>query len=153
MSDTKLQLISQVFRDGATIPIQYTCKGQNVNPPLNIMAVPSGTKSLALVLHDPDAPPGDYTHWVLWDIPTSTETISVNSLPVGVVQGVNSAGENAYMGPCPPRGTGIHRYKFELYALDKTLSLPKNSGREQLEKAMKNHVIGHNTLTGVFGVD
>src|SRR5438105_3076801 len=85
-STAGLQIISQVFRDGAPIPVQYTCKGQNVSPPLNIMNVPKGAQSLALIMHDPDAPVGDYVHWTMWDIPTRTETIAVNSVPMGAIQ-------------------------------------------------------------------
>lgn len=145
---TGLQLISQVFRDGAPIPVQYSCKGQSVNPPLNIMNVPTGAQSLALIMHDPDAPVGDYVHWTIWDIPADTETISANSVPMGAIQGLNSNDENKYMGPCPPSGT--HRYMFELYALDTSLSLPAETTRDQLKKAMEGHIIDQHTLTGTF---
>lgn len=148
-----LQLVSAVFREGAVIPPQYTCKGQNVNPPLNILHPPSGTQSFALIMHDPDAPSGDYLHWLLWDIPPSTENISVNSVPVGAMQGYNGSDKVGYMGPCPPSGSGIHRYLFELYALDKMLGLRRDTSRQDLEAAMKNHVLDKSTLTGVFGVD
>jgi Raf kinase inhibitor-like YbhB/YbcL family protein len=149
-TNSGLALVSQVFRDGATIPIQYTCKGQNINPPLNIMGVPASAKSLVLIVHDPDAVGGDFVHWLVWDVPTSTETIAVNSLPPGAVQGLNGAGQNKYMGPCPPAGTGTHHYLFELYALDKALSLPANTNRDQLQKAMSDHIIAKHTLVGLF---
>ncbi len=145
---TRLQLISPVFREGAPVPVQYTCKGQNVNPPLNIMKVPAGAQSLALIMHDPDAPSGDYIHWTMWDIPTGTETIAANSVPTGAVQGQNSSGQNKYMGPCPPSGT--HRYMFELYALDTSLNLPSATTSDKLKDAMKGHVIEEHTLTGTF---
>ncbi len=145
---TDLQIVSPAFRDGAAIPIQYTCRGQNVNPPLNFISVPSGTRSLTLIMHDPEAPVGDYVHWIVWDIPASTETVAVNSVPVGAVQGLNSNGQNGYIGPCPPSGT--HRYMFELYTLDSNLSLPANTTRDQLVKAMQGHVIEQHTLTGLF---
>jgi len=147
-SATGLQIISPVFKEGGPIPIQYSCRGQNVSPPLNIMSVPPGAQSLALIMHDPDAPMGDYVHWTIWDIPTRTETIPANSVPTGAVQGRNSSDQNKYMGPCPPSGT--HRYMFELYALDKTLSLPAETTRDQLEDAIKDHVIEQHTLTGTF---
>lgn len=147
---TDFQLMSPAFRDGANIPPQYSCKGQNVSPPLNILNCDPQAQSLALIMHDPDAPAGDYTHWLMWDIPTSTETIAANSVPVGAVQGVNSNDEDGYMGPCPPAGSGTHRYMFELYALDTTLSLPSGSSRTQLEEAMKGHTIDSYTLTGLF---
>lgn len=143
-----LQLVSQVFRDGASIPTQYSCNDQNVNPPLNIMSVPANAKSLALIMHDPDAPSGDFVHWLMWDIPTSTETIAVNKVPQGAVQGVNSSGQNKYMGPCPPSGT--HHYKFDLYALDTTLNLSSGTNRSELVKAMQGHIVEQHTLTGTF---
>lgn len=151
--NSSLKLFSQVFRDGAAIPVQYTCKGQNVNPPLNIMGVPAGVKSLALIVHDPDAVGGDFVHWTVWDIPTSTETITVNSVPTRAIQGLNSSGKNGYMGPCPPAGTGIHRYMFELYGLDKTLGLPGDTDRDELKKAMEGHILAQHTLTGLFAAD
>ncbi len=152
-SNSSLKLLSQVFRDGAAIPVQYTCKGQNVNPPMNIAGVPAGTNSLALIMHDPDAVSGDFVHWLVWDIPASTETIAVNSLPAGAIQGLNSSGKNQYMGPCPPAGTGIHRYMFELYALDTNLGLPAGSSRAELEKVMQSHILAKHTLTGLFGTE
>ncbi|MDB5161428.1 MAG: hypothetical protein JWO96_808 [Candidatus Saccharibacteria bacterium] len=145
-----LQLISPVFRDGENIPVQYTCKGQNVNPPLNIMNAPAGTLSFALILHDPDAVSGDFLHWLVWDIPPSTSSILPNSVPVGAVQGSNDNGKIGYTGPCPPKGTGVHRYIFELYALDKTLDLDRGASREDVEKAMAGHVLEEAVLTGLF---
>lgn len=152
-SSVKLQLISAAFRDGAQIPPPYTCKGQNVSPPLNILNVPKEARSLALIMHDPDAIGSDFVHWVMWDISASTDTINANSVPVGAIQGPNSSGQNRYMGPCPPAGTGIHHYLFELYALDITLSLPKETNREQLRQAMKEHIVAQYTLTGLFSAD
>jgi len=152
-SSSGLQLVSAVFREGAVIPIQYTCKGQNVNPPLNILHPPVGTQSFSLIMHDPDAPSGDFLHWLVWDIPPSTEGIAVNSVPVGAMQGYNGSDKVGYMGPCPPAGTGMHRYVFELYALDKTMDLGRDTNRQDLENAMKEHVLDKSTLTGVFGTD
>lgn len=145
---TGIQIISPVFRDGAPIPVQYSCNGQNVSPPLNFISPPADAKSLALILHDPDAPSGDFVHWVMWNIPTSTETIAANSVPVGAAQGLNGAGKSGYMGPCPPSGT--HHYIFEVYALDVSLNLPASTTRDQLKAAMQGHTIDQNTLTGTF---
>lgn len=144
----KLQIISAVFRDGASIPPQYSCRGNNVNPPLNFFNVPKSAQSLALIMHDPDAPMGDYVHWLMWDIPTDTETIAANSVPVGAVQGQNSNDQSSYTGPCPPSGT--HRYIFELYALDTSLGLPATTNRDQLQSAMKGHILAEAKLTGTF---
>ncbi|MBX4190763.1 YbhB/YbcL family Raf kinase inhibitor-like protein [Candidatus Saccharibacteria bacterium] len=149
-STTGLEIISPVFRDGTSIPPQYTCRGQNINPPLNILHVPSGTQSLTLIMHDPDAVSGDYLHWLVWDILPNTETISVNSVPIGAVQGQNGAGKNEYTGPCPPKGTGTHHYIFDLYALDTTLDLPSNSKLQDVMDAQKGHVLDHFQLTGLF---
>jgi len=144
------EIISPVFRDGAAIPQQYSCRGQNVNPPLTIFNVPDKAQSLALIMHDPDAVSGDYLHWLVWDIPPSTESIQVNSVPVGAVQGANGSGKTSYGGPCPPQGTGTHRYMFDFYALDTTVNLPSGSSREQLESAMKDHIIEKAVLLGTF---
>jgi|SRR5579862_4145851 len=150
---TDFQLISPAFREHTKIPPQYTCKGQNVSPPLNILHGSPKAKSLALIVHDPDAPVGDYTHWLMWDIPSNTETIAANSVPVGAVQGINSNDQVGYMGPCPPSSSGEHRYMFELYCLDTSLGLEAGSTREQLEQAMKGHVLDSHTLTGLFAAD
>ena len=147
-STNGLQIVSPAFKEGAAIPVQYTCKGQNVSPPLNIMNVPAGVKSLALIMYDPDAPVGDFVHWTMWDIPPNIETISANSVPVGAVQGVTSFGDKKYGGPCPPSGT--HRYMFELYALDTSLNLPADTTRDGLKKSMEGHIIEQHTLMGKF---
>ncbi len=143
-----LRIISPVFTNGATIPVKYSCKGGNINPPLEIGGLTDGIKSLALVLHDPDAPSGDFTHWLVLNINPLTNEIKENSVPSGAVQGLNTLGENKYKGPCPPSGT--HRYIFDLYALNTTL------GNEDMDissftKAANDHVIGHTSLTGLFG--
>lgn len=143
-----MQIVSPVFRDGAAIPPQYTCKGQNVSPPLNILEVPAEAKSLALIVHDPDAPGGDYVHWTMWDIPTSTETIAANSVPVGAIQGPNSSGDKKYMGPCPPSGN--HHYMFDLYAVNSTLGLPADTSRDELLKELDGKTVEKYTLTGTF---
>lgn len=152
-TNSPLALASQVFGEGSQIPVDYSCKGQNVNPPLSITGVPVGTKSLALIMHDPDAVSGDFVHWLMWDIPTSTKTIAANSVPAGAIQGINGSGQNRYMGPCPPAGTGTHRYMFELYALDNTLGLESDASREQLQYSMADHIIAGHTLMGLFSAD
>lgn len=145
-----LRLGSPIFKEGEMIPAAYTCRGQNVSPPLSIVGVPTGAQSLALILHDPDAVSGDFVHWLMWDIPTSAETIAANSVPANAIQGINDGGKNGYMGPCPPAGTGTHRYIFELYALDKTLGLPPDTTRDQLQQTMSGHILAQHTLTGLF---
>ncbi len=148
INDT-LQLTSPAFEDNQTIPEQYTCRGENINPPLNINNVPPDAKSLALILHDPDAVGGDFTHWVLWNVPPSAHAIAVNSVSEGAVQGVNGAGENKYTGPCPPTGTGTHHYLFEVYALDKSFNLDPATDKSKLAQAIKNHILIQHTLSGL----
>jgi Raf kinase inhibitor-like YbhB/YbcL family protein len=150
---TSLDMISPVFRKGAAIPPQYTCRGQNVNPPLNIFNVPTGTQSLSLVMHDPDAVSGDYIHWLIWDILPGVDCISVNDVPVGAIQGKNSSGDNKYTGPCPPKGTGTHHYIFDLYALDTTLDLSAGSDLSAVINAQKGHVLDHCSLIGLFSAE
>lgn len=147
---SKLALTSTAFGEGAPIPTLYTCKGQNTSPPLDITGVPNTAKSIALVMHDPDAVSGDFVHWLIWNIPVSTTSIAASSVPTIAVQGQNGRGQNGYTGPCPPAGTGTHHYIFELYALDKTLDLPAGASSAQLEAAMTGHVIAQHTLTGLF---
>lgn len=144
-----MQILSSAFKHGETIPEQYTCRGQNINPQLIFVDVPTGTKSLALILHDPDALNGDFVHWLIWDIPISANSIASSNLPVGAVQGQNGVGSNKYIGPCPPAGSGTHRYMFELYALNFSLNLKPDTNRQKLEEAMKGHVIEQATLTGL----
>jgi Raf kinase inhibitor-like YbhB/YbcL family protein len=143
-----MEIISPVFRSGGVIPPPYTCIGQNVNPPLNFLNAPPKTQSFALIMHDPDAPSGDYLHWLVWDIPPSIDFIGVNSVSVGAVQGQNDAGKATYMGPCPPHGT--HRYVFDLYALDTMLNLPTGSTLDNVKAALAGHVIEQASLSGSF---
>lgn len=152
-ASSSLQLISSAFNDGQAIPEQYTCKGQNISPPLSITGVPDGAKSLALVMHDPDAVSGDFTHWLLWDLPAQDLTFAAGDTPVGSVQGPNGSGGSGYMGPCPPKGTGTHHYMFDLYALDSTLSLKPETDRQQLQQAIDDHLLDHAALTGTFKAD
>ena len=147
------EIISPVFRAGSQIPFQYSCQGQNINPPLNIFSPPAGSQSLTLIMHDPDAVSGDFLHWLVWDIPPSTESIPVNSVPVGAVQGRNGRGKAEYTGPCPPKGSGTHHYIFDFYALDTTLDLPANSSITDVIKAQKGHVLDHAVLAGTFAAE
>jgi len=144
----KLKLSSTAFKEHASIPKQYTCNGKDVNPPLMIDNIPKGTKSLALIVDDPDAPVGIWVHWVVWNIDPSIREIKENFLPQGAIQGINDFGKNAYGGPCPPSGT--HRYFFKVYALDTLLNLPPHARKADLEKAMKGHIIGQGELIGTY---
>lgn len=143
-----MQLTSPAFNDNGMIPAIYTCKGQGINPSLAIAGVPAEAKSLALIMHDPDAVSGDFLHWMVWNIAPQTTVINENSVPPDAVQGVNTAGTNKYTAPCPPSGT--HHYKFDLYALDDMINLPGSSSREDVESAMSSHVLARSTLVGLF---
>jgi len=143
----QMQITSPSFNNNQNIPEKFTCKGQNINPQLNIEQIPKQTKSLALIMYDPDAPKGTWTHWIMWNIPIITE-IKEDSVPQNSVQGLNSAKQNNYMGPCPPSGT--HRYFFKVYALDTTLNISQNSTKANLEQAMQNHILEKTELIGLF---
>lgn len=141
-----MKLTSPVFHHQESIPKKFTCQGQDVNPPLEIENVPEGTKSLALVMDDPDAPVGTWVHWVVFDMPPSLRRIEENSVPGR--EGRNDFRRNHYGGPCPPSGT--HRYSFRLYALDQKLGLPDGISKKDLEKAMENHILDKAELIGLY---
>lgn len=140
---------SPSFEDGGMIPKKFTCDGGNINPELILQNVPDGAESIALILHDPDAPrAGGFTHWVVWNIDPSTTDIKQESVPPGSVEGRNDGGQNGYGGPCPP--SGQHHYAFRFYALDAKLDLPETTGQAGLEAAMGGHILEEATLTGLY---
>ena len=151
--EDEFKIISPAFKDGSEIPSPYTCKGQNINPPLNIITPPVEAKSFVVIMHDLDSVQPDFTHWLVWDIANPTETIAANSIPVGAIQGRNDAGTNQYFGPCPTAGTGSHRYIFDLYAIKQSLGLPSGSSRSELLAAMEGQIIAKTSLTGLFSAD
>ncbi|MDV3308721.1 MAG: YbhB/YbcL family Raf kinase inhibitor-like protein [Cyclobacteriaceae bacterium] len=142
---TKISVTSTAFTEGQSIPRKYTCDGDNVNPPLTIENVPAETKSLVLIVDDPDAPGGTWDHWVVWDIPAVTEILE-NSVPG--TQGMNDSERQRYSGPCPPSGT--HRYFFKVYALDTLLGLDPSSTKRDVEEAMKGHILAQGQLIGTY---
>jgi Raf kinase inhibitor-like YbhB/YbcL family protein len=144
---TDFKLSSPVFDYEQVIPVKYTCKGQNISPPLEIRATPENALSLALILHDPDAPSGDFLHWTMWNIDPGIFRISENSVPKGADQGLNNFGNISYGGPCPPSGT--HRYVFDLYALNIILNLKSGCSLPDLERAMQDHIIDRTKLIGL----
>lgn len=141
-----MKLESTVFTPNATIPDKYTCRGDNILPPLVFEGVPSAARSLVLYLHDPDAPAGDFLHWLIWNIPPFTQTITKDSVPSSAVQGINDFGKPGYGGPCPH--SGMHRYIFELYALG-TLLDERLSTRHGVLTALQGHVLATAQLIGV----
>jgi Raf kinase inhibitor-like YbhB/YbcL family protein len=143
-----LKISSPAFENGGKIPKEYTCDGKDVNPPLRIESVPSNAKSLALVFDDTDAPRGTYVHWIVWNIDPGLKEIRENSVPEGVVQGMNDFKKRNYGGPCPPGRA--HKYVFRIYALDTLLNPNPNSTKKDLEKAMEGHIISRAQLTGSY---
>src|SRR5207237_8086420 len=135
----KMKITSSAFQQGGNIPSKFTCDGANTNPPLQISDVPPEAKSLVLIVDDPDAPSGLFTHWAVWNISPQTSTIAEGSTPKGV-QGTNDFGKSGYGGPCPPSGT--HRYYFKIFALDREVDLPFGAKRGQVGDGVKGHVIG-----------
>lgn len=143
-----MKLLSSAFQNNAMIPSQYTCDGANLSPPLTIEGVPAGAKSLALIVDDPDAPAGDWVHWLVWNISPDTAEIPGNTVPAGAVQGTTDFGKPGWGGPCPP--SGIHHYQFKLYALDIELQLPTSTKKADLEKTMAGHILNSSILVGLY---
>lgn len=143
-----MKINSPVFVAGDYIPEKYTCAGAGINPPLEWSQVPVNTKSLVLIVDDPDAPSGVFSHWVLWNIPAHITSLEENSIPADAVVGVGSSGARHYVGPCPP--SGVHHYRFKLFALDTELFLTVNSRQINLEQAMGGHILDQAMLVGLF---
>ena len=143
----RMKITSSAFQEGSNIPLKFTCDGSDTSPPLQITGVPSEAKSLVLIADDPDAPGGLFTHWLVWNVPPQTNAIAEGSAPKGV-KGTNDFGKSGYGGPCPPSGT--HRYLFKVFALDRELDLRAGAKRNQVDAAMKDHVIAQGELVGRY---
>jgi len=148
-----LKIFSSAFEDGGMIPSKYTCDGIDVSPPLSWSGLPEGTKSIAIINDDPDAPMGTWVHWVIYNIPPAAKGLPedikrLERLPDGTLQGKNSWGRIGYGGPCPP--SGIHRYFFKIYALDKMLNLKPGATKEELLSAMKGHILAQAQFYGKY---
>jgi Raf kinase inhibitor-like YbhB/YbcL family protein len=145
ISTKLLKIDSPAFKNEEPIPSQYTCEGANINPPLTIGDIPDETKSLALIMEDPDAPNGTFDHWLVWNIPV-TNRIEEKSDPG--IPGTNDFGKTGYGGPCPP--TGTHRYFFRVYALDVELDLEAGADKKQLLEAIDDHVLAMGELMAKY---
>lgn len=145
---SQMEISSPAFAAGGAIPALYTCDGKDVSPPLTFRGIPPGAKSLALIVDDPDAPVGDWVHWVVWNIPPGLDGMGEGAVPPGALQGPNGWNRNRYGGPCPP--SGVHRYFFRLYALDAKFSLSPSTGKGALEKAFAGHVLARAELMGTY---
>ena len=143
----RMKITSSAFQQAGNIPSKFSCDGPNASPPLQISDVPTEAKSVVLIVDDPDAPTGLFTHWAVWNISPQTSIIAEGSAPKGV-QGTNDFGKSGYGAPCPPSGT--HRYYFKVFALDRALDLPVGAKRHQLDAAMKGHVIAQGELMGRY---
>lgn len=147
-----MMLTSPAFAAGGAIPKEFSCDGKDLAPPLSWSGVPSGTKSLALIVDDPDAPGGTWVHWVLFDLPPVTTAlpkgVTSSGLPPGTREGLNSWKQTGYRGPCPPPGR--HRYFHRLYALDTGLSKLKHPTKAELEAAIQGHILATAELMGTY---
>ncbi len=144
-----MRITCPTLKENNFLSSKYTCNGQGISPPLEITDIPEEAKSLALIVEDPDAPGGTYTHWLVWNIHPVIERIEENQVPLDAVEGYNSADQEGYKPPCPPSGT--HRYRFKLYALDQYLSVDKNISQNELEAELKKHLIEKDVLATKYG--
>ena len=152
-TDGSIKLTSAAFKEGESIPRQYTCDGVNVSPPLEWSGVPKSAKTLAIIADDPDAPSGTWVHWVIYNLPAENIGMVENlpateNLKAGGFQGKNDFGKIGYGGPCPPSGT--HRYFFKIYALDNELPLKAGATKAEVEKAMEGHLVAQGQLMGTY---
>jgi hypothetical protein len=149
INNSTMKISSPNFNNNGKIPEKYCCNGRNINPALVFEGIPSEAKSLVLILDDPDAPSGDWVHWILYNIPTNVSGVKENSVPSGAIQGLNSWSKNNYGGPCPPSGT--HRYVFKLYALNvESVNLSeKNATKANVLKEMSGKVLSQAQLVGL----
>jgi len=145
---SSISITSPFFHAGGDIPAKFTCNGTNVSPELQISSVPNEAKSLVLIVDDPDAPRGLFTHWIVWNIDPKTTRMAENSAPTAGVQGINDFGKRNYGGPCPPSGT--HRYFFKIFALDTKLELKPGARRAELDAAMRGHTLAQGELMGRY---
>jgi len=149
----EIKLTSAALKDGQSIPAPYTCDGVNISPPLEWSGLPKTTKTVAVVVDDPDAPSGTWVHWVLYNLPADNIGLVENvpaseNLKAGGFQGKNDFGKIGYGGPCPPSGT--HRYFFKIYALDSELPLKAGATKAELMKAMEGHIVLEGQLMGTY---
>ncbi len=150
-----MQVEITAFTNNTNIPQEYTCSGQNISPEIKWSNAPEDTKSFVLIVDDPDAPAGNWVHWVAYNIPANKNSLpenitSTSQLEDGTLQGSNSFNNLGYGGPCPPQGHGAHRYFFKLYALDTMLDLTSGASKTHIEQAMAEHVIDRAETVGHF---
>ena len=147
------KITSPEFGEGQPIPRKFTCDAEDISPPIQWEDAPAGTVSFSLIVNDPDAPAGDWVHWVLYNLPAGTHQLAEGipaekSLPVGTLQGRNSWHQVRYGGPCPP--SGIHHYYFRLYALDCEMKMEGGAERQDVRSAMQGHILAEAQLMGIY---
>ncbi len=143
-----MKITSSEFARGGMIPTKYTCQGDDVNPSLYISDVPNSAKSMALIVHDHDAPGGDFVHWLVWNIDPKIKEIDTGTVPFMSHEGQNDFGKIGWGGPCPP--SGKHHYDFHLYALDAMLDLPDGTGKEHLRSKIQEHILEAASVIGTY---
>ncbi len=149
-----LSVSSPALKDGGRIPARYTCQGQDISPPLSWSDPPAGTQSFAIIVDDPDAPAGTFTHWVIYNIPAGSRSMpeavpTQPQLADGTRHGRNDSGDTGYYGPCPPPGKP-HRYQFTVYALGRMLNLAPGASKKHLLSTMQGHILTQGRLTGIY---
>lgn len=145
-----MQISSPAFAENGVIPQKYTCEGEGSQPPLRITDVPDETQALALIVDDPDAPVGLFTHWLVWNIEPDITDIEEDVVWESATEGTNSAGRSGWMAPCPPVDTGVHHYRFQLFALTSPLDLKEGAKRNEVEDAVKACEIARAELVGEY---
>jgi len=148
--NSSMHVSSAAFANGARIPQMYTCDGKGVSPPIAWDGVPNNAKALALVVDDPDAPGGTYVHWVVFDIDRAVTGVGEGSVPAGARQAKNSAGNAAYTGPCPPKGSEIHHYRFTVYALGAPIDAKDGAAATDVLDDIRAGAIDKGMLTGTY---
>ena len=143
-----MKLRSPKFADNETIPQKYTCKGENINPPLVIGDLPKGTKSLVLVIEDIDAEPEPWVHWMVFNISPTLYKIEEGKIPQGAVEGLANNKTHGYEGPCPKYFSGTHHYRFTLYAIDRVLEISSESDLQVVRDAAAGHILESAELVG-----
>lgn len=146
------------FKDGQMIPKRFTCDGDDISPSISWSSFPKNTRSFVVIMTDPDAPGGTFTHWVVYDIPSSVQKLEENFPKLtkvdGIKQGMNDFNRRGYGGPCPPKGHGYHRYFFKVYAIDlESLGLKAGASRKDVEQKMKGHILQEGQIMGVYRRD
>lgn len=147
-----MKLNSPDFEPEGLIPDRFTCEGEDLSPQLNWTDVPEGTRELALVCDDPDAPNGTFTHWTIRNLSPSSSGLRQGQVPGDAVEGGNDFGRQGWGGPCPPKGHGPHRYYFRLYALDFPIDPPTGFSVDDLRSAMQGHILAEAEVMGRYEI-